>query len=285
MRDNILLMKRMVNIYLFLAITMLSKAQITNISISQKLSMHAAVSDNFFDAATILSNQSAGLTIEGLNYGILAEKKYLMNELNQLILFATKSYGKNGVTVIQDYNGFSESYSMQTSLGFAKYVSDNTSLGVRFNYFLRHLKGNPNTKSIGGEISIKQKISNYLQSGLIIINPQRFFSKKNNNLPDNESCFKWGLLYDVSKQFYLFIDVIKPEMERIGIVGGCAYNFNKRVDAMFSFSVQEMSNRFCIGFNLSKMKIKLMSSFHPQLGYSPSIMLLSNLYSKINSKQ
>jgi hypothetical protein len=100
-----------------------------------------------------------------------------------------------------------------------------------------------------------------------------------------ESCFKWGLLYDVSKQFYLFIDVIKPEMEQIGIVGGCAYNFNKRVDAMFSFSVQEMSNRFCIGFNLSKMKIKLMSSFHPQLGYSPSIMLLSNLNSKINSKQ
>ena len=133
-------MKRMVNFYFFLVITMLSKAQITNISISQKLSMHAAVSDNVFDAATILSNQSAGLTIEGLNYGILAEKKYLMNELNQLILFATKSYGKNGVTVIQDYNGFSESYSMQTSLGFAKYVSDNTSLGVRFNYFLRHLK-------------------------------------------------------------------------------------------------------------------------------------------------
>jgi len=29
------------------------------------------------------------------------------------------------------------------------------------------------------------------------------------------------------------------------------------------------------------MKIKLMSSFHPHLGYSPSIMLLSNLNTKL----
>lgn len=275
-------MKRMIIFYFFLAIAIFSKAQINNIAISQKLSMHAAVSNNVFDAAAILSNQSAGITIKGMNYGILAEKKYLMNELNQMVFFITKSYGNNGVTVIQDYNGFPESYCLQTSFGFAKHISDFTSLGVRFNYFFRHIEGILNTKSIGGEISIKQKISNDLQTGLIVINPQRYFSKKNNLLKGDESCYKWGLLYDVSKQFYLFIDLIKPEKEQIGIVSGCSYNLNKRVDAMFSFSVQEMTNRFCIGLNLNQMKIKLMSSFHPQLGYSPSIMLLSNMNRKKN---
>jgi hypothetical protein len=257
-------------------------AQLNNIVISQKLSMHSAVSNNVVDATSLLSNQAAGLTIEGLNYGVIAEKKYLLSELNQLIFFASKNYGKNAVTIIQDYNGFSESYCMQTSFGFTKYISDNTSLGLRFNYLLRHIKGNFNGKSIGGEISLKQKLTKDLQTGLILINPQSIFSKKNSQLSGNEYCYKWGLLYDVSKQFYVFLDFIKTEREQLGIIGGCKYNFIKGVDAMYSFSVHEMNNRLSIGFNLNKMKIKLMSSFHPQLGYSPSLILLSNLNSKID---
>jgi hypothetical protein len=257
-------------------------AQLNNIVISQKLSMHSAVSNNIVDATSLLSNQAAGLAIEGLNYGVIAEKKYLLSELNQLIFFVSKNYGKNAVTIIQDYNGFSESYCMQTSFGFTKYISDNTSLGLRFNYLLRHIKGNFNSRSIGGEISLKQKLTKDLQTGLILINPQSIFSKKNSQLSGNEYCFKWGLLYDVSKQFYVFLDFIKTEREQLGIIGGCKYNFIKGVDAMYSFSVHEMNNRLSIGFNLNKMKIKLMSSFHPQLGYSPSLILLSNLNSKID---
>jgi hypothetical protein len=169
---------------------------------------------------------------------------------------------------------------MQTSLGFTKFISENTSVGLRFNYLIRHLKGSQNNNSIGAEISLKYKITKGLQSGLNIINPQGFFYKENDGVFKNESCFKWGLLYDVSKQFYVFLDLLKPENSQYGIVGGCSYNFNKSVDAMYSFSLNEMSNRLCIGFYLNKLKVKLMSSFHPQLGYSPSIMLLSNLNRK-----
>lgn len=275
-------MIRVVFLQFFLMWSIVLHAQLNNIVISQKLSMHSAVSNNIVDATSLLSNQAAGLAIEGLNYGVIAEKKYLLSELNQLIFFASKNYGKNAVTIIQDYSGFSESYCMQTSFGFTKYISDNTSLGLRFNYLLRHIKGNFNSKSIGGEISLKQKLTKDLQTGLILINPQSIFSKKNSQLSGNEYCYKWGLLYDVSKQFYVFLDFIKTEREQLGIIGGCKYNFIKGVDAMYSFSVQEMSNRFSIGFNLNRMKIKLMSSFHPQLGYSPSLMLLSNLNSKID---
>jgi len=275
-------MIRVVFLQFFLMWSIVLHAQLNNIVISQKLSMHSAVSNNIVDATSLLSNQAAGLAIEGLNYGVIAEKKYLLSELNQLIFFGSKNYGKNAVTIIQDYNGFSESYCMQTSFGFTKYISDNTSLGLRFNYLLRHIEGSLNNKSIGGEISLKQKLTKDLQTGLILINPQSIFSKKNSPLSSNEYCYKWGLLYDVSKQFYVFLDFIKTEREQLGIIGGCKYNFIKGVDAMYSFSVQEMSNRLSIGFNLNKMKIKLMSSFHPQLGYSPSLMLLSNLNSKID---
>jgi hypothetical protein len=276
-------MIRVIFLHFFLIWSIVLHAQLNNIAISQKLTLHAAVSDNIIDATSIISNQAAGLTIEGLNYGVIAEKKYLMSELNQLIFFGSKNYGKNAVTIIQDYNGFTESYSMQTTLGFTKYISDNTSLGLRFNYMLSHIKGNLNSNSIGGEISLKHKLTKDLQTGLIIINPQYIFSKKNNHLADNKYCYKWGLLYDVSKQFYLFIDFIKTDLEQLGIIGGCTYNFNKIVDATYSISVHEMSNRFSIGFKLKKMKIKLMNSFHPQLGYSPSITLLSNLNNKIVS--
>ncbi len=281
LRDKIFHMIRIIFSSIFLMFSIVLHAQINNIAISQKLSIHTAPSDNINDITAILSNQAAGLTIEGLNYGILAEKKFMINELNQLVFFASKNYGKNAATIIQDYNGFPESYCMQTSLGYTKYVSDNTSLGVRFNYLLRHIKGNINSKSIGGEISLKQKLAKDLQTGLIIINPQSFFSKKNFKLTDNECCYKWGLLYDVSKQFYVFLDFIKPEEKKLGIVSGCAYSFNKKVEAMYSFSANEMSNRLSFGFNLNKMKIKLMSSFHPELGMSTSIMLLSNMSSKL----
>ena len=266
---------------IFLIFSMDLHAQINNIANSQKLSMHAAVSDNVIDAGIILSNQAAGLAIDGLNYGMLAEKKYLLNELNQIVFFISKNYGKNGMTVIQDYNGFSESYCMQTSFGFTKDISDNTSIGIRFNYFFRHIKGHQNSKSIGGELSLIKQLSKELKTGLIIINPQCIFSKKNNSFYENDFFFKWGLLYDVTKHFYLFLDFIKLQSGQLGIVGGCTYNFNKSVDAMFSFSVHEMSNRLSVGFNLKKMKIKLMSTFHPQLGYSPSIMLLSSLNNKM----
>lgn len=276
-------MLRIVVFHFFLIFPIILNAQINNIAITQKLSMHTAVSYNINDAGTILSNQAAGLSIDGLNYGMLAEKKYLMNELNQLVFFISKKYGKNGVTVIQDYIGFSESYCVQTTFGFTKYISENTSIGIRFNYFFRHIKGIQNSKSIGGEISLIKQLSKDVKTGLIIINPQSVFRKENNSLKDNEFFYKWGLLYDVSKQFYLFLDLMKPESGQLGIIGGCAYNFNKKIDAIYSFSVHEMSNRFSIGFNLKKMKIKLMSSFHPQLGYSPSIMLLSNLNNKISA--
>jgi len=277
LRDKLIQMIRIFFLHFFLILSIVLHAQINNIAISQKLSMHSAQSDNINDVTAILSNQAAGLTIEGLNYGILAEKKFLINELNQLVFFASKNYGKNGVTIIQDYNGFFESYCIQTSLGFTKFISDNTSIGSRFNYFFRHIKGNVNSKSISGEISLKQKLTKTLQSGLIIINPQSIFSKKNSDLKGNDFCYKWGLLYDVSKQFYVFLDVFKTDRKQLEIIGGCAYDFNKRLDAMYSFSVKETNYRLCIGFKLNKMKIKLMSSFHSQLGFSPSIMLLSNV--------
>lgn len=274
-------MIRIVFFHIFLIFPIVLNAQINNIAISQKLSMHSAVSDNSIDAIAILSNQAAALSIDGLNYGMLAEKKYLTNELNQMIFFISKKYSKNGVTIIQDYNGFSESYCMQTSFGFTKYISDNTSLGLRFNYLFRHIKGNQNSKFIGSEISLKKQLSKYVKTGLVIINPQSVFSKENNSFNETNFYFKWGFLYDVSKQFYLFLDLMKPERGQLGLVGGCTYSFNKKVDAMYSFSFQEMSNRLSLGFNIKKMKIKLMNSFHPQLGYSPSIMLLSNLNNKI----
>lgn len=274
-------MKLAVIVYFFLSLCFKSKAQLTNISISQKLCLHTANSENNIDASSILSNQAVGISVDEFQYGMLAEKKYLMNELNQLVFFVGKKYGKNHYTLIQDYIGFSESYSMQTCLGFTKFISENTSIGVRFNCSFMHMKGKLNSSIIGGEISLKQKLTKTLQAGLIIINPHGFFYKQNEGHLKHENSFKWGLLYDISKQFYAFFDLIKSENSSIEIVGGCSYNFNKRVDAMYSFSINEMSNRLCIGFNLNKMKLKLMSSFHPQLGYSPSIMLLSNLNEKV----
>ena len=273
-------MIRIAFLQLFLFLSFFLNAQINNIAISQKLSMHAAISDNLVDAGAILNNQAAGLAVEGLNYGVFAEKKYLINELNQLVLFVNKNFGKYGFTVIQDYNGFSESYCIQTSLGFSKYIANHSSVGLRFNYFLRHIKGFQKYNSLGSEISLLHQITQDLKTGLILINPHSIFNKKNNPLDHHSFFYKWGLCYDVTAHYCLFLDLMKSEFEKFGIVAGCEYYFNKKAEAMFSFSVQELSYRICFGFHLNKMKIKLESSFHPQLGYTPSIMLLSHFNEK-----
>jgi hypothetical protein len=269
--------------YFFLFFSASLDAQINNISYSQKLSMQAAVSENNIDATAILSNQAARYSKDELNYGLFSEKKYLMNELNQLVFFLNKNNGKSGITIIQDYNGFSECYTMQSSFGFSKTISNNTSIGLRINYFFRHIKDNQKSQSLGSEISFIHKLSKEINTGLIIVNPQNVFIKSNVRFSENEVLFKWGLLYDVSKQFNVFLDLMKSDIETVGIVAGCSYSFNKRVDVKYSFSVQEMSNRLTIGFDFNKMKIKLMNSFHPQLGYFPSFMLLSNLNKKVRS--
>jgi len=252
-----------------------SLAQINSFAYNYKLGSPAASTEKHPDLFVLLGNQATALEIKGLCFGVMAEKKFMLNELNRSLFFLSKTKGKNNISFLLHYSGFAASNIIQADFGITKKLTPQTDLGLRLNVIFSHINGYKNIISQGGEISISHQFSDKLHFGLLIVNPHQLFPGKSVELNGMGCLYKWGILYEFSSQCYLFTDMMKAVGNQADVIMGMAYQFNKKIESKYSFSFRDMSCSLSLGFQLQKVNVCVAGTFHSQLGFYPSVMLSS----------
>ncbi len=90
------------------------------------------------------------------------------------------------------------------------------------------------------------------------------------------SAYKLGFGYDASEQFYFSTEIIKEEDKDINVVGGVQYNFAKQFFARAGFVSETGSGFAGFGVGFGNLRLDVSGSYHPQLGFSPGLLLIVN---------
>jgi hypothetical protein len=90
------------------------------------------------------------------------------------------------------------------------------------------------------------------------------------------SAYKAGLGYDASDKFFISGEIIKEEDKAVNIIAGLQYQFAKQFFARAGFMSESGSAYAGAGVAWKNLRVDISTSYHPQLGLSPGILLIIN---------
>jgi hypothetical protein len=220
----------------------------------------------------IFENPSAITNAKFKSFGFFGENKYLLNELSRFS-FAFTSPTKIGFLGM-GLNYFGNADYNETSLFFdyAHNLNYKSALGIFFQPQINKTKNCSNQYTLAGAVGMNIELNEKISTGICIRN-QFSFNKNTDASMDNKIELLSELKYDVTKDFLISIAIYKQYNYATNAVISLKYHYKKRMFIDYGFIGGLNQMYLGIGFSLDKMNLEVISSFHPDLGYSPSLLL------------
>ncbi len=250
-------------------------AQVTRQPLTVRYTSLGAYSKNFVDLFSGSSNQAALAQLKTGGFGVYGERRFMLNELNQYSgIFALPT--RSGTFALQaDYFGFSGMNENQLGLAYGRSLSSRMDVGIKFNYHAIKVAGYGNASTVNFEAGTIFHLTEQLHAGFHIYNPfSSTFSK--NNTEKLPAIFKTGLGYEASKKVFISAEVIKQEDEPVNVNVGLQYNLQEKVLLRTGISTANNNSFAGVGIYLGNVRLDVNASYHPQLGFTPGILLLYN---------
>lgn len=222
----------------------------------------------------VQNNQASLASIEAIQAGIFYESRFMMSELGMkgfAAAYPTKKQGVFGLNI--NSFGYSQYTEMKTGIAYGRKLGEHFSMGVQLNYFNTRIGENYGSSSaVGGEIGIMAEPVKNLTLGLHLFNPTR--TRLSGNLDERiPTIMRLGLSYKFSDQVFIIAEAEKDVDYKTTFRGGIEYRplpaFYIRAGAASNPGLVAMG----FGVVLKKFRLDIASSFHSQLGLSPSIGL------------
>jgi hypothetical protein len=242
-----------------------------------------AYSFNHTDVFSFSSNQASLAQLKNAAAGVYGERRFMLSELsnyNAAIGLPTRS-GNFGLKA--GYSGFSDYNETQIGLAYARRLGNKVDIGVQFNYNGIRLAGYGNASAISFEAGTIFHISDKLHTGFHINNPVggKFGKDQQEKLP---SVYTVGFGYDASEKFFFSAEVIKEEDQPVNVNAGLQYKFIPQLLARAGMSSATSSAWIGLGLSLKSFRLDVTTSYHPQLGITPGLLLIVPLTPKGESK-
>jgi hypothetical protein len=237
-----------------------------------------AYSNNHIDVFSFHANQAALAKMKTASAGIYGEKRFLLNELglyNAAITVPTPS-GNFGVDA--RYYGFADYNESQVGLAYGRSLGRKADVGVQFNYYNVRIAGYGNAAAINFEVGAIFHLTDNLNAGLHVYNPVGGSLGKTGE-EKLASVFSMGVGYDGSGKFFLSIEIEKEEDKPVNVNAGLQYKFLPQLLTRLGISTGTSSLYFGVGFGFKSIRIDVMTSYHPQLGITPGLLLIFNIHS------
>jgi hemolysin activation/secretion protein len=186
--------------------------------------------------------------------------------------FRTNSgtFGLNG-----SYFGFAESNQTQLSLAYGRKVSSTVDVGASFHYHAISQAGiYGNSSAITGSLSMLWHLSEKIMAGFNVYNPFRAQWSKTTDDERLPSRYTFGLGYDASEKFFLTGELEKEEGQEVNVNLAIHYQLIPQVFIRGGIASLTSSYFAGLGIQLSDFRVDFATSFHPQLGVSPGVVLL-----------
>ena len=234
-----------------------------------------AYSKNFVNIFSGSSNQAAFAQIKSGGFGVYGERRFLLQELNQYSAVLALPTPSGTFALQGDYFGSTAFNENQLGLAYARSVSSQVDVGIKFNYHTIRTAGYGNASAINFEAGTLIHLTEQLHAGFHVYNP---FSSKIGKTGDEKlaAIYKTGLGYEASERVFISAEIVKQEDQPVNVNAGLQYNLHERVHLRAGVSTLTNNSFAGVGLQLGLIRLDLNTAYHPQLGFTPGVLLLYN---------
>lgn len=239
-----------------------------------------AYSLDHVDVFSFTANQASLAQLKNSAAAVYGERRFLLSELNNytaVIGLPTQS-GNFGIKA--NYAGFSNYNETQLGLAYGRKLGSKLDIGAQFNYTgIRIADGYGNASAISFEIGTIFHLTDKLNAGLHINNPVggKFGKEQQEKL---SSVYGFGIGYEASGKFFITAEIEKEEDQPVNVNAGFQYKFIPQLLVRVGMASSSSSAWLGLGLTLKSFRLDVTTSYHPQLGITPGILLLFNFNGK-----
>lgn len=248
-------------------------------SLAQPYISLSAYSQQQNDPLSFTGNQAALAQSKNAGVGVFGERRFMLNETSAYTLATSLPTRLGNFGIQLNYAGFKNFNENKIGLAYARKLGKLVDVGVQFNYYSYRIPAYGNASTINFEIGAMLHLTDKLNAGVHVYNPVGGKLGKDSE-EKLASAYKIGLGYDASEKFFVSVEIIKEEDNPVNVIAGLQYQFAKQFFAKAGF-ISESSTAYAgAGVAWKNLRLDISSSYHPQLGFSPGILLIMNFKPK-----
>jgi len=231
------------------------------------------------DPFSFTANQAALAQVDQPGIGVYAERRFLLATTSYYSLAAVfpSKLGKFGVQL--NYGGFKNFNENKIGLAYARRLGPKLHVGIQFNYYGYRVPAYASATAINFEAGLIMHFSEKFHGGMQIYNPVG--GKLGKTVGEKlASLYKMGFGYDASASFFAGIEIIKEEDRQVNCIASVLYRFAGKFFARMGIATESTSAFAGAGWRRNELRVDVSASYHPQLGFSPGIMIIMNLKGK-----
>ena len=256
-----------------------ASAQSLRYTLAQPYISLSAYSMQQNDPLSYTSNQAALAQSKNAGIGLFGERRFLLGETSAYTLAASLPTRLGNFGIQLNYAGFKNFSENKIGLAYARKLGKVVDIGVQFNYYGYRIPSNGNASTINFEMGALLHLTDKLNAGIHVYNPVG--GKLGRDSEEKiASAYKFGLGYDASEKFFISAEIIKEEDKAVNVIAGLQYQFAKQFFAKAGFISESGTPYAGAGVGWKNLRLDISSSYHPQLGFSPGLLLIMNFKSK-----
>ncbi len=231
------------------------------------------------DPLSFTGNQAALANVSQAGIGLYGERRFLLAATSYYTFAAAIPTKMGNFGVQLNYSGFKNFNENKLGLAYARSLGSKVDVGVQFNYYGYRIPGYNSASTINFEAGAIIHFTDKLNGGVHIYNPVGGKLGKQGE-EKLASAYKLGLGYDASENFFVSGEIVKEEDKPVNIVAGVQYQFTKQFFTRAGFLSESSSPFVGVGAGWKNIRVDIAASYHPQLGFSPGILFISNFGNK-----
>lgn len=240
-----------------------------------------AYSLNHVDVFSFTANQASLAQLKNASVGVYGERRFLLTELNNYTAVAALPTHSGNFGLKAGYSGFSDYNETQIGLAYGRKLGSKVDIGAQFNYNGIRINSYGNASAISFEMGTVLHVTDKLHAGVHVNNPVggKFGKDQQEKL---SSVYTVGLGYDASEKFFISAEIEKEEDRPVNVNAGFQYKFIPQLLVRAGISSATSSAWLGVGLTIKSLRLDITTSYHPQLGITPGLLLLFNLNKRGN---
>jgi|SRR5579863_1023303 len=265
-------MMRLIRLICILIIQLRVDAQISHVQSQHSYVTAGVYSDHFRDAFCFVSNPACLGAIQNFQSGILTERKWMLNELENAELTSCMPLGSGGLGLALQHSGDAGYQEQGLTLAYGV-KAGRLQIGTGFAYLLDQAMGYRAISFGSASAGICFRVSEKLTSGWVLGLPVFGIAGKTN--PEKgPQFFNIGFGYEWTPDLFMSIQVEKKAGLPADVIAYTEYRYEEQFSFAFGINGLAGAIYFKSGWKKNRLNIQIYSLFEPVLGFSPGIALL-----------
>jgi hypothetical protein len=214
---------------------------------------------------------SLGVTV-GFSGGALAERKWMLKELDNYSLAVTGNIGNGGLGILFEQSGDADYHERSVNLAFGKNLGK-VEMGIRFNYLMDKAQGYQGIGFGNAGFSVRFHLSEKFITGWELGFPV-FGKAGKTNSEKGPQVFKTGFGYESRENLLLAVQIVKVSGVPLNVIPSIEYHYDEHFFFSFAINSNKGSPFFKSGWKKNNVSIQIYTVYETLLGFSPGILLI-----------